>query len=250
MKGRIFVSMAVLVMGLAWVGQAGAAQVRVSAAASLKEALKEISATYSGQHPGVEVLPNFGASGTLARQIEQGAPTDLFISANPEWMDYLVERVLVSPASPFPLLSNALVLVGKKTLRVRSLEDLSSLSSLAIANPSAAPAGRYAEQALEKAGLLGGMRSRLVIAQDVRQALMYADRGEVDGALVYRTDALMARQAHIHFTLPPGLHDPVVYPATLTLAGQNNPEAQAFARYLGGEQARAVFRRFGFGEPR
>jgi len=223
-----------------------AAELRLSVAASMTDAVKELAAAYENRVEGVSILPNFASSGALAKQIAQGAPADLFISANPRWMDYLVEQGRIAPASVRPLARNALVFVGRKGRKIESLEDLAGLSRIAMGSPGSVPAGQYARQALEAAGLYEDLSGRLVMAQSVRQALVYADRGEVDGAFVYRTDALLAQHATLLLEVPASLHDPVLYPAGLTLEGAARSEAQAFYRYLATEEAAGILKKYGF----
>ncbi|PLY11839.1 MAG: molybdate ABC transporter substrate-binding protein, partial [Desulfuromonas sp.] len=188
-------------------------------------------------------------SGALAKQIAQGAPADLFISANPKWMNYLVEEQLVSAAEVTPFVGNALVLVGQKGQPVTTLEEALKLSRIAIASPRSAPAGKYVEQALHSAGLTERFAAKLVMSKDVRQALMYADTGEVEGAFIYRTDALLASNAVILFEVPQTLYPLVSYPLALTRQGETNPEALAFADFLKGAKAATILRRYGFSLP-
>lgn len=225
---------------------ASAAELQVAVAASLKEAMNELIRKYRAQNPGVSCRANFGASGTLAKQIENGAPADLFISASREWVDYLKQRNLLDPASVGTLAGNALVFAGTTRAKVATMSDMAALSRLAIGSPKSVPAGGYAEEALKKSGQWASLENKLVMARDVREALMYAERGEVDGAFVYRTDALLARQARILFTVPEALHSPIVYPMGLTVAGSKKPEAQAFLRFLRSPEAKKVLSRYGF----
>lgn len=223
-----------------------AAEVRVSAAASLSEALREIAAIYTEDSPEARILINFGASGALARQIEQGAPTDLYLSANPRWMEYLVSAGRVAAEDVRLLVGNSLVFVGRAGLEVAALADLSNLERIALVNPRSGPAGEYAQQALEAAGVHAALAEKLILAQDVRQAVVYADRGEVDGALVYKTDALLARQAVILYQVPAELHEVISYPMALTRSGRDNPHAVAFFRFLQGDNARRILEQYGF----
>lgn len=225
---------------------AAAAEVRLSAAATLAEALKEISAVYVEMAPEVAVLHNFAATGALVRQIEQGAPVDLFISANRRWMTYLVERGLMKAAQVRIFAGSAMVLVGRPGPVISSLEDLVHLERITLVNPKSGPAGEYAEQVLKNAGIYERLAGKLILAQDVRQAVVYADRGEVDGALVYVADARLARQAVILLEIAPHLHDEILYPMALTPAGLKNQAAVAFFDFLQSAQARLILERHGF----
>lgn len=246
LKRAIFATLSIWVALLVVSGPASAGEVRLSVAASMTDVVKELAVRYSQSHPGVKLLPNFGSSGALAKQILQGAPTDLFISANPQWMELLLGERAIQAESVRQLASNALVLVGPKELKIDSLNDLLKLQRIAIGSPRSVPAGQYAEQALQKAGLYAKLTGRLVLAQDVRQALIYADRGEVDGALVYQTDALLAQRAVILYRVAASQHDPISYPAGLTIAGANSPDAVAFLAFLSSAEAQQVLKSYGF----
>jgi molybdate transport system substrate-binding protein len=189
-----------------------------------------------------------GASGALAKQIAQGAPTDLFLSAHRKWIDYLVDEGRVAPGAVRTLAANRLVFVGAPGVRAASLGDLPALRRIAIGSPQSVPAGQYAEETLRRAGLFDRLAAtgQLVMAQDVRQALVYVDRGEVDGAFVYRSDARLARQAVLLFEVPAELHSPITCPMALTVAGALNPEAAAFFDFLQSEGAKRVLEKHGF----
>ncbi|MDY6848398.1 MAG: molybdate ABC transporter substrate-binding protein [Geoalkalibacter sp.] len=233
---------------LLWTTPAAAAQLSLSVAASLTDAVGELIEIYHQDHPELEFLPSFASSGALARQIVAGAPADLFISANPQWMDYLEEQNLIAEKTRQALVENRLVFVGIPEHPVESLPDIAQLSRIAICTPSASPAGKYAEAALISAGLhaqLTGER-RLITAKDVRQALLYAERGEVDGAFIYQTDALAARQAEILFTVPQELYPQIIYPAALTGTGAEKQAVKAFFAFLFSTEAQGVLHRYGF----
>ncbi len=228
-----------------------AAEIRLSVAASMSDAIRTLVAAYTKEHPTVTILPNLGSSGSLAKQIAQGAPADLFISANRKWVDYLVKAGRVDRSTVHAFAANSLVVVGAPLPGVTSLATITALPRIAIGSPQSVPAGQYAAQAMRGAGIYDELLSahKLVMAKDVRQALLYADRGEVAAAFVYRTDALLARQAVILFTVPANLHDPIVYPMGLTKAGSSNDEAKAFYAFLTSPRALTVLERFGFSAP-
>ena len=241
---RILISVLFLLLPLC--SFATAAEVRLSVAASMTDAAKELVATYQQQVGPVTLLPNFASSGALAKQIAQGAPADIFISANPKWMQFLVEEQRVPADQVRTFAYNALVFIGDKALTVTSLADLVKLQRIAIGSPGSVPAGQYAVQALQAAGLYEQVPGKLVMAQNVRQALMYADRGETDGAFVYRTDALLARNAIILLEVPQVLYDEVTYPVGLTTEGIRNPAAVAFFDFLKSATAAGILRKHGF----
>ncbi len=223
-----------------------AGELNLSVAASLKEVINELTASYTAKHPATLFIKNFGASGALAGQIENGAPADLFIAANNQWMDYLKEKKLVDGASEKNFAWNALVFVGTTDKKVTAIKDISKLDKIAIGSPKSVPAGEYAMAAMTKAGVADQLSSKLVMAKDVRECLMYAELGEVDGAFVYKTDALQAKKAKLLFTVPQELYPRVVYPMALTLKAAQNSEAKAFLAYLQGKEAKSVLGKFGF----
>jgi len=242
MKKFLILTFAILSMATS----AMAGELNLSVAASLKEAINELTAKYSAQHPETVFLKNFGASGALAGQIEHGAPADLFIAANTEWMDYLKKKQLVEPSSITTFAGNSLVFVGTTGKKVASMKDLAKLEKIAIGSQKSVPAGEYAMAAMKKSGVATKLADKFVIAKDVRECLMYAELGEVDGAFVYKTDALQAKKATLLFAVPQTLYPRVVYPMALTSKAAQNTEAQAFIAYLQGKEAQSVLTKFGF----
>jgi molybdate transport system substrate-binding protein len=227
--------------------QVNAAEIRLSTAASLKEALTDLSDVFAKDHPNVTFQINSGASGALAKQIENGAPADMFFSANLEWMDYLKDKSLVEGTNIRVLAYNLLVFIGRSDLKITALKDLSSLEKIAIASPKSAPAGEYALAALVKAGMDKQLEKKLVMARDVRECIMYVDRGEVDGAFVYRTDAQQtSKKVKILFDVSRDLYPRVTYPMGLTASGAGNAETRAFFEFLQSSAARAVLSKYGF----
>lgn len=224
-----------------------AGEISLFVAASLREVMNELSDAYATAHPGVTFRKNYGASGTLAKQIENGAPADIFLSANTEWLEYLKRRQLVDEHSSAIFAYNVLVFVGKPELKAGSLADVARLDKIAIGSPMSVPAGAYALEALRKAGIDRQLAKKLVMARDVRECLMYADRGEVDGSFVYRTDAIhAAKNVRILFTVPQELYPRVTYPLALTAAGTKKGDAVAFLGLLRSETAKHVLKKHGF----
>jgi molybdate transport system substrate-binding protein len=221
-------------------------EVLVFAAASLTDALRGIGSAFEGR-TGIRVLFSFAGSNALARQIEAGAPANVFVSANRERMDELERAGLVRPADRVDLLSNELVAVLAPTshLVLRTPADLLGVRRLALGDPQAVPAGIYARQWLERVGLWERLRSRVVPTLDVRAALVAVDSGAADAGIVYRTDAAMARHARVGLEVTGPAAPRIVYPAAL-LAASSSPGARAFFDHLESEEARAVFERFGF----
>ena len=224
-----------------------AGEISLSVAASLTEVLNELADSYAKTHPGVTFKKNYGASGVLAKQIENGAPADIFISANTEWMDYLKNRKIADGKSIGIFTYNVLVFAGKPDLKVNGLHDIVRLERIAVGSPKSVPAGEYAMEALRKAGLDKQLEKKLVMARDVRECLMYAERGEVDGSFVYKTDAQqVTKYAKVLFTVPQEYYPRVTYPMALTVTGARKAEAAAFYASLQSAQARAVLRKYGF----
>ncbi len=228
---------------------AGAGEINLSAAASFREVIGAATANFTVNNPSVRFFNNIGASGALAKQIDNGAPADIFIAANQEWMVYLRTRNRMAGDSVRTLAHNSLVFVGDPAKKVASLPDLLKLERIAIGSPKSVPAGEYALEAIRNAGLEKYLQKRLVMAKDVRECLLYAERGEVDGAFVYGTDALQAKKVQVLFRVPQELYSPVTYPLGLTVAGAGNKDALAFYRYLHGEEVKKILRKYGFALP-
>ncbi len=225
-----------------------AAEILVSAAASLSAAFKEIGTAFAATHPDVEVAFNFAASGALLQQIERGAPVDVLASADQETMDLAQQRALIVPASRRNFTSNRLVLVvpAASTLGLRRVEDLNrpEVKRIAIGNPALVPAGRYARAALGTA-LTEALKPRFVYAESVRQAMQYASRGEVDAAFVYASDAAGSDAVRVAATL--ATPAPIAYPAAIVTASRQQAASRRFLEYLAGPQAQAVLARHRFG---
>jgi molybdate transport system substrate-binding protein len=218
----------------------------VFAAASLTDALDEIGARYEAR-TGVRVLFSFAGSNALARQIQAGAPADVFVSANLDRMDELENAGLVRPADRVVLLSNRLVVVvaPASDLVVTAPEDLVSARRLALGDPAAVPAGIYARRWLERRGVWECLRERVVPTLDVRAALAAVESGAAEAGIVYRSDVAIARRVRVAFEVPADEGPHIVYPAAV-LASSKAPDARHFLEHLGSADARAVFIRLGF----
>jgi molybdate transport system substrate-binding protein len=237
----------VLAVCMLFAATAHAGDINLSAAASLKDSLSELANTFTKNNPGIKFLNNFGASGAVAKQIENGAPADIFFSANLEWMDYLKGKKMMDDKSVRSFAFNVLVFVGKPDLKMKTVQDVVTLDKIAIGSPASVPAGEYAIAAFKKAGIDKQMENRLVMAKDVRECLMYADRGEVAGAFVYKTDAeLMAKNVKVIFTVSQDLYPRVTYPMGLTVTGSKKAEAAAFYKFLQSPEAEKVLLKYGF----
>ena len=239
--------LAFLVPSVAW-----AQQLTVFAAASLTDAMKDISTAWEKQgHPALRLA--FPSSSTLARQIEQGAPANVFASADEKWMDYLAKADAIVPETRKDLLSNQLVLVVPKdrarTVAIGPDLDLAALlgpnGRIATGDPAHVPVGIYAKQALTKLGLWAKVEPRLARAEDVRGALLLVERGEAPAGIVYATDAAVSPGVVIAGAFPESSHERITYPFAVVRSG-NTPEARALMAYLAGPEARAIFTRRGF----
>jgi molybdate transport system substrate-binding protein len=247
MKKSVLISLLALPLILLFSVSALAADINLSIAASLREAVTELSNNFAKNNPDVKFLNNFGASGALAKQIENGAPADLFFSANAEWMDYLKERKLIDEKNVVTFAYNVLVFAGKAGLKVSKLLDVVKLNKIAIGSPASVPCGQYAMEAFKNAGIEKQLEGKLVMAKDVRATLLYAERREADGAFVYKTDVEeVARSVKILFVVPQEYYSRVTYPMGLTIAGSKKPEAVAFFKFLQSAEAKAVLAKHGF----
>lgn len=225
--------------------------VTVFAAASLTDAMNDIAKLYAARS-GVPVRNSYAASSALARQIENGAPADLFFSADEEWMDYLEKRALIEKGTRVDRLGNRLVLIAPagapRKVELRRGFDLAGLlgkGRLATGDPANVPVGRYAQQALTHLGVWRIAESRLARADNVRFALSYVERGEAPLGIVYFTDAAIAKGVQVIGEFPPESHATISYP--LAIVGRRaNESTRAFYAFLLGAEAGAVFRRFGF----
>ncbi|MGA8143479.1 MAG: molybdate ABC transporter substrate-binding protein [Candidatus Acidiferrales bacterium] len=228
---------------------ASARELTVSAAISLKDALDEIARLYNTDQPGVAVRFNLGSSGTLQRQIEQGAPVDIYISASPKEVDSLESQGLLLPGSRRNLAKNAVALivpVGRTA--ISDFQDLTKPAAkvIAIGEPQTVPAGKYAKEALTHFGLYDAIKLKLVLAKDVRQVLTYVETGNADAGIVYATDAKGSKKVSIVATAPQGSHSPVIYTAAVIKNSANAADAMKLLEFLAGEKARAVFQKCGF----
>ena len=231
---------------------AQAADLTVSAAASLSNAFKDLAPLFEAAHPGTHVQFNFAASGPLLQQIAKGAPVDVFASADQETMDQAQAQGLVKTEQRRNIVSNALVLIvptaaGKLPAGLKDLAQ-PAYQRVAIGLPASVPVGRYTKGVLEAEGLWAAVEPKVIGAQSVRQALDYVARGEVDVGFVYATDAaLMPDKVKVALTV--STLKPVLYPAAPVAASPNLALAQQFVSFLSSAQAQAVLARYGFGKP-
>lgn len=224
-------------------------EITVSAAISLKDSLDEIGRVYEEKHPGVSIRLNYGGSGTLQRQIEQGAPVDVFFSAAEKQMENLQDKGLVASGSRRDVVRNELVLiapVANKTLHGFQDLALPGVKVIALGEPKTVPAGMYARQTMEHLGLLALVEKKVVLANDVRAVLTYVETGNADAGIVYRTDAEISSKVRIVAVAPEDSHDPVIYPAAILKSAKNPSGAALFLEFLSGPDSRAILLKHGF----
>ncbi len=234
--------------------RAVARDLTLSVAISLKDATEALGRTFMAAHPGVILRYNLGASGDLQKQIEAGAPVDVFLSAAQRQMDELERKNLILAETRRAFARNALVVVKPTDSKVDITKpaDLAEarVTRVAIGNPRSVPAGQYAEESLRALALWDRLQPKLVFAENVRQVLDYVARGEVDAGFVYSTDAAVRPQGvREAFRPPDDTYRPVVYPGAVVTASKQAPLARAFLDLLTGEQGRTVLARFGFQPP-
>jgi len=215
----------------------------------LKEAFVEIGEQFERQHPGEKLIFNFSSSGSLAQQIERGAPADIFASAAVEEMTRLKEKHLVDESSIQPFAGNRLVVIVPTGARpISSLGQLAQLGKIAIGNPESSPAGKYAAEALAKADLYKSLLSehKLVFAENVRQALTYVESANVDAGIVYASDSRMSKQVVVSFQIPERFTEPIVYPVALVRDSKHVELGRSFIRFLVSSSARSILQSNGF----
>lgn len=241
-----------LALAVVWASEPAArrpGEIVVSAAVSLSEAIGDLARAFE-RETHIHVAPNLGPSSTLARQIQEGAGVEVFISADEDQMDAVQRAGRIAPGSRVALLSNQLVIVAQadRAVTLRSARDLMKpeFRRIATGDPAAVPAGVYAKRYLESQGLWTHVARKLVPTDGVRAALTAVEQGHADLAIVYRTDAAIARRAAIVFVVPRDQGPRIVYPAAVVTTGRNREGAMRFLTFLQGAAARAIFERAGF----
>lgn len=244
-----FITVIVLVFLMCRTGISGQIDLLISAASSTTDVLKELITEFEKDNPDVRITTNFAGSGTLLRQIERGAPVDLFFSADQLTMAQAVQQEFISRDSIFNVAENQLIVVGRDDLSY-SVTDLdgvvgSNVRLVAIGNPDSVPAGRYARAALEEGGLWERVSPHLIFTQNVRQCLDYVARGEVDLAFVYSTDVLVPRE-NVNHLLTINLSEPIVYPIGVLNSSNHPEESHRFIAFLKAEKAQEIIEINGF----
>jgi molybdate transport system substrate-binding protein len=229
-------------------------ELTVSAAASLSHALEEIQTHYESEHENIRLNFNFGASGVLQQQIEQGASVDIFLSAASIHMRKLVDKHFVDDSQQLNLIVNELVVIipADGSVNVHSMDDLSKsdIEHLAMGEPQTVPAGSYAKEALSTAKLWDNLQSRIVLGKDVRQVLTYVESGNAEAGFVYYTDALASKDVIVAFHVDPTTYTPIEYPVGIVKATKHSREARDFYTYLQSQQSQDIFIKYGFSVPK
>lgn len=225
-------------------------ELNVSAAVSMKDALEEIQKNFAAKNPNIKLAYNLGASGSLQKQIEQGAPADVFISAAPKQMDELANKNLINKDTRKNLVENKLVVITPKDskLSLTKYEDLAGpeVHKISIGETATVPAGQYAQEVLKKLGIWDQLQDKLVLAKDVRTVLTYVETGNVDAGIVYKTDAAVSDKVKVAVTAPEGSHKPIIYPIAILAGTKQLQTAEEFVAYLTTPESKAVFEKYGF----
>ncbi|MEO1428079.1 MAG: molybdate ABC transporter substrate-binding protein [Cyanobacteria bacterium J06632_19] len=229
-------------------------ELTVSAAASMQDAMKEVAKVYQEAYPDIQIIYNFGSSGTLTQQIKQGAPVDIFISANEKFMDELDRKNLLLSESRKDLLKNNVVLIVPKKDNINNISKFQELTSpnikrFSIGEPESVPAGQYAKQVLSNLKIYERLKSKTVFAKDVRQVLAYVELGNVDAGIVYGTDAKISKQVKVVDTASKNTHKAIIYPVAAIKRTKNPEVAQEFIQFLFSNAARDTFQKYGFQIP-
>ena len=250
---RCMLTVAAVALAAPWsiAAQAQGRDLLVFGAASLKNALDDVDAQYQ-RDAGHKIVVSYGASPALAKQIENGAPADIFISADLDWMDYVAEHKLIKPETRFNLLGNKLVLIAPADSRINltvgpnfPLAQALRNDRLAMADPSAVPAGKYGKAALEALGVWSSVAGKIAPAQDVRATLLLVSRGEAPLGIVYQTDAAADKGVKIVGAFPESTHPPIIYPIAVTTAS-THPGVAAYVGFLKSPVAKPAFEKQGF----
>jgi molybdate transport system substrate-binding protein len=248
-------SLVFLVIMSLFTGMIGCAEkqpvtLNVSAASSLIDVIKEINSCYKEKNPSITITPNFASSGTLQKQIENGAPCDVFISAGVDQMDALEKQELLLTDTRKNLLNNKIVLIvpSDSTLNLTGFKDLTNdkVKKVAIGDPKSAPIGKYGQQAFDLLGITVQLQPKYVIGADARGILSYVESGNVDAGVVYSTDALTSTKVKIVANAPDEINARIVYPVAVIKASQNYDAAKDYVYLLFTKQAKSIFEKYGF----
>lgn len=224
-------------------------ELNISAAASLKEVMADLETAYNKVADNVTLVVNYGGSGSLQQQIEQGAPCDLFISAGQKQMNTLKEKGLLVDETTKDLVQNELVLITAKGVEIKSFDDLknSDIKHIAVGDPGSVPAGKYADEVLVNTGIKDSISDKLVFAKDVKEVLAWVASGNADAGFVYLSDALNNSNVNVVKNVPEvNEHSPIIYPVSVIKDSKNIEEAKKFEDFLFTEEAQKIFEKYGY----
>lgn len=223
-------------------------ELNISAAASLKEAMADLEAAYTSKNPEVSFVINYGSSGSLQQQIEQGAPCDLFISAGEKQMTALEEEGLLLDGTNKDLVKNSLVLITSNDSEISSIDSLNSdaVSKIALGEPTSVPAGKYADETLTSLAIKDSLNNKLVFAKDVKEVLAWTASGNADAGFVYLSDALSSDGVKIVETISEEYHSPITYPVAIIKDSDDIDAAKAFEDFLFTDEAQEIFEKYGY----
>lgn len=223
-------------------------ELNISAAASLKEAMTDLEAAYTSKNPEVSFVINYGSSGSLQQQIEQGAPCDLFISAGEKQMTALEEEGLLLDGTNKDLVKNSLVLITSNDSEISSIDSLNSdaVSKIALGEPASVPAGKYADETLTSLAIKDSLNNKLVFAKDVKEVLAWTASGNADAGFVYLSDALSSDGVKIVETISEEYHSPITYPVAIIKDSDDIDAAKAFEDFLFTDEAQEIFEKYGY----
>jgi molybdate transport system substrate-binding protein len=229
-------------------------QLTISAASSLAEALQEIQSLYNKKNAAVKINLNFGATGELQQQIEQGAPVDIFFSSATKPMRKLIDQQWIDEDQQLILLSNELVIITStaRDLKIEKIQELTQnqIERIAIGIPESVPAGNYAKEALMNVKLWNTLQPKLIQAKDVKQVLQYVETGNVDAGFVYKTDALVSSKVNMALILKPDLHSAITYHLGVVKSTRHLDETLDFFTFLQSAEALDIFKKYGFTVPK
>ena len=222
----------------------------VSAAASLTDAAEEIKAAFNKEYPLISVTYNFGSSGNLAQQIQQGAPADVFLTASKKDMDTLAKKDMIMEDTRRDFASNKLVVISGKTneFTLSALKDITNanVNHIVLGDVKSVPAGRYAKESLENVGVWEGIKDKMVYVSDVRQVLTQVETGNADFGFVYNTDAIQSEDVDINTKVDSSLHEPIIYPGAVIKASKNKEAAKLYLDFLSSEEGKSILTSYGF----
>ncbi len=221
----------------------------VSVASSVQDAMKDIKSLYKEQKPNISIDYNFGSSGSLQQQIEQGAPADVFLSAAPKQMNALQQKDLLLTETRQDLLKNQVVLVVPKDAEITATFDSlnnAEFKKVALGDPASVPAGQYGKEVLTSLKVYDKVNSKLVFGKNVRQVLFYVETGNADAGLVYGTDAKVSDKVKVVATAPENSHSPIIYPVSVIKSSKHPEKAKQFTEFLFSDEAKETFENYGF----